>query len=241
MDRLAIGIMSALVEEIAYLLEKMEVKQKETIAQKHFYIGTIEKEEVILCYSGVGKVNASMTTQLLIDHFHVRFVILTGTAGLLNPNLKTGDIVVSEDAVEYDVDFTPLGYPLGEIPGLPLAYQANPLLIKIALQAGKGLKGIKVKKGRILSGDQFIASEQIKKELRETFKGDVVEAEGAAVGEVCYLNKVPFVVVRVISDEADATAPTDFQELLEEVSIHAQLLVLRMLKGIRALKAKNKK
>ncbi|WP_349409857.1 5'-methylthioadenosine/adenosylhomocysteine nucleosidase [Pseudalkalibacillus sp. SCS-8] len=238
---MAIGIMSALVEEISYLLEKIEIRRKETFAEKSFYIGTIAKEEVILCHSGVGKVNAAMTTQILIDHFHVRSIMLTGTSGLLDTNLKTGDIVVSKDTVEHDVNFTHLGDKLGEIPGMSVyVYEANPLLKKIALQAGKGMKGIKVVEGRILSGDQFIASEDAKLNLRERFQGTAVEAEGAAVGHVCYLNKVPFVIIRVISDEADDTAPTDFRAHLEVVAVHSQLLILRILKGIAALKSKKR-
>jgi adenosylhomocysteine nucleosidase len=231
--------MGALVEEIAYMLEKIEIKRKEKFAEKTFYIGTIEREEVVLCYSGVGKVNSAMTTQLLIDHFNVTCMVLTGTSGRLDSNIKIGDIVISMDTLEHDVDFKPLGNKLGEIPGMAIStYDANPLLVKIALQAGRQMKGIKVVKGRILSGDRFIANEEEQAFLRETFQGSAVEAEGAAVGQVCYLNKVPFVIVRAISDGADDTAPNDFRELLEEVSIHAQLLVLRMLKGINTLKSK---
>lgn len=232
-------MMGALVEDIAYLLEKMEIMCKERFAEKTFYIGMIEKVEVVLCHSGVGKVNAAMTTQLLIDHFNVNSVILTGTAGLLKTTLKTGDIVVSKDTLEHDVDYTPLGNELGEIHRMQDSiYEANPLLIKIALQAGKQLKGIKVVKGRIVTGAQFIENEEDKTFLRETFQGSVVETEGAAVGQVCHFNKVPFVIIRAISNEADETAGSDFEEQLEGVAIHAQLLVLRMLKGIYVLRTK---
>lgn len=210
-----IGLMGAMDEEIALLLDRIENQVPVVAAGIHFVKGKLHGREVIVCKSGVGKVNAAVTTQLLINQFDVDTVWFTGVAGAVDPDLNVGDIVISSSCQQHDMDVTPLGYPRGTIPYQEISdFPADSALIRLAEGACKRLcQGHKYMTGRVLSGDQFIADHQfVNSFLYETMNGACVEMEGAAVAQVCFMNKVPYVVLRSISDKADGSANVNFAE-----------------------------
>jgi adenosylhomocysteine nucleosidase len=179
----------------------------------------------------VGKVNAAVTTQILIDQFQVEQVIFTGVAGAIHPDLQIGDIVVSTDCLQHDMDATPLGFAPGQIPfSEQWIWQADPQLVKRAVEAGRKLDGeIRVVTGRILSGDQFVASREKVAKLHEQFAAHCTEMEGAAVGQVCAMNGIPFVIVRSMSDKADGSAHVNFVEFTKLAAQRSFEIVRHML------------
>lgn len=226
---MAIGLVGALNEEINLFLSEMDVEQVQDHAEIRFFEGKLVGQQVVVCKSGVGKVNAALATQILIDLFQVELIVFSGVAGALRAKLKVGDIVVSTKTQQYDVNFTAIGFPPGIIPSLRTSiFPADPRLIQLAAKAAQSVMG-KVFTGKILSGDRFVASRELVNRLLKTFGGLCVEAEGAAVGQVCFLNEIPFVVVRGISDRADQGAPRDFAKFVKIAAHRAQVLVLAML------------
>ncbi|MGG4498336.1 5'-methylthioadenosine/adenosylhomocysteine nucleosidase [Brevibacillus reuszeri] len=228
-----IGIIGAMDEEIALYVEAMEQTTQTVKAGITYYAGVMEGKEVVLCKSGVGKVNAAVTTQILIDQFQVDRVIFTGVAGAVHPDLNIGDIVVSTDCVQHDIDVSPLGFAPGQIPFTEQwIWSANSDLIQQAIDAGKELDaGVQVVSGRILSGDQFVASREKVQWLHEQFQAHCTEMEGASVGQVCAMNGIPFVVVRSMSDKADGSAHVNFTEFTKLASERSYAIVRNMLKA----------
>lgn len=226
-----IGIIGAMDEEIALYLEAMGQTVNTVKAGVTYYAGEMEGKSVVLCKSGVGKVNAAVTTQILIDQFQVDRVIFTGVAGALHPDLNIGDIVVSTDCVQHDIDVTPLGFVPGQIPFTEQwIWKADEQLMEMAIEAGKELAaGVQVMSGRILSGDQFVASREKVQWLYEQFDARCTEMEGASVGQVCSMNQVPFVVVRSMSDKADGSAHVNFTEFTKLASERSYAIVRSML------------
>jgi adenosylhomocysteine nucleosidase len=227
-----IGIIGALEEEIYHYRNHMELVSQEVKAGITFYIGHLNGFSVVICKGGVGKVNASVCTQLLIDHFSVTHVIFTGVAGALHPELGIGDIVVSTEALHHDMDATGFGFELGQIPYSENSlFQADPFLQELALTVGKeAMSGEKVMSGRILSGDQFIDNREKVFQLYQELSGACVEMEGAAVAQVCNMFRIPFVIIRSISDQADGSAKVNFLEFTEKASFHSYKIVDGMLR-----------
>jgi adenosylhomocysteine nucleosidase len=213
---LKIGIIGAMDEEIIYMKESLDIYGESVFAQNKFYEGTHHHKEVVLCKSGVGKVNAAITTQILIDRFQVTHILFTGVAGALDPALEVGDIVISSSALQHDIDASALSpdFPKGTIPMFPFdsEFKADAILIKLAEAAAENLSGPQVKVGKVLSGDQFIADRELVENYRTVFNGSCIEMEGSAVGQACFLNEVPFVIIRSISDKANGEAPASFGE-----------------------------
>lgn len=194
-----IGIIGAMDEEVISLKRKMHVIEQREIAGMNFFIGTIGDKEAVVVRCGSGKVNAAICTQILVDLFSVEYVISTGVAGGLYPELNIGDIVVSSDTVEQKTYF-----------------EADAKLVQAAKEAAENIKGNhKVFIGRIASDDQFICSMRVKEEICSTFTTYCAEMEGAAIAHTCFLNQVPFVMVRVISDKADQSADVNFEEFVD--------------------------
>lgn len=225
-----IGIIGAMDEEVISLKRKMDVKEEREIAGMTFFVGTVAEKEVAVVRCGIGKVNAAVCTQILADIFNVEYVINTGVAGGLYPELNIGDIVVSSDTVEHDMDASAVGNPRGEIPRMHKTYfEADEKLIEAAKRVAEGLKGNhKVFVGRIASGDQFICSMKVKEDIYSTFTAYCAEMEGAAIAHTCFLNKIPFVVIRAISDKADQSADVSFEEFVDVAAKNAS----RMIEGI---------
>lgn len=225
-----IGIIGAMDEEIVRFKQGLSSTQESVKAGITFYSGKFYGKDVVLCKSGVGKVNASVCTQIIIDNFKVDKVIFTGVAGALNPILEIGDIVVSNDCGHHDMDATALGFQRGEIPfSNKSIFNADPKLIELAVQASSKVIEGKSITGRILSGDQFIADRQVVKSLHEDLHGDCTEMEGAAVAQVCDMFEVPFVIVRSMSDKADGSAHINFPEFTKLASQRSYEIVSRML------------
>jgi adenosylhomocysteine nucleosidase len=229
-----IGLIGAMAEEIERLEERLERQSETTVAGIRFQQGTFGGQPVVLCRSGVGKVNAAACTQLLIDRFGVDAVIFTGVAGALDPSLEIGDIVISRDCQQHDMDASPLGFVRGTIPFAEVSvFPADPALVKLAAEASELAAEGRVIQGRVLSGDQFIADRDTVRLLHEQFGGACVEMEGAAVAQVCAMNGVPYVVIRSMSDKADGSAHVNFPEFAVMAADRSFRIVERMIHSLR--------
>jgi adenosylhomocysteine nucleosidase len=226
-----IGIIGAMEEEVELLREKIKIDGIKEIAGMAFYEGFMNTHEVVIVRSGIGKVNAAICTQILIDQFQAEAIINTGVAGALSDELDIGDIVVSSDTAQHDVDATGFGYALGEIPRMDTSiFKADEKLIALAKEASKKVnEKHKVFVERIVSGDQFISNFEIKNKIYNAFKGFCTEMEGAAIAQVCYLNKIPFVIIRAISDKADHSAEINFNEFALESAKHSSEMLEYMI------------
>ena len=232
-----IGIIGAMDVEVALLKEQLKDPQVMTCAGMEFCAGGIGGAEVVVVQSGIGKVNAGICTQVLVDRFEVQAVINTGVAGSLDEGLDVGDLVVSTDCGWHDYDVTPLGYAPGQVPGLSvLTFPADEALRACACaSAAEVAPEVSVREGRVVSGDQFIASQDAKERLASQFGGMCCEMEGAAIAQTAWLNGVPFVVVRAISDKAGAEGQVTDYATFESAAAHrCAKIVLRMLeRGLR--------
>lgn len=207
-----IGIIGAMEEEVTTLQEVMTDKKVHSIATMDFYEGKIKDKDVVIVRSGIGKVNAAICTQILIDIFMVKRIINTGIAGSLDAKINIGDMVLSSDALQHDVDVRAFGHEYGKIPRMDrwIFEASSEMISKAKTQCKEVNSDIKVYVGRILSGDQFIQDKEKKSWLVSTFKGICVEMEGASIAHVATLNKIPFLIVRAISDKADGSAEMDY-------------------------------
>lgn len=229
-----VGIIGAMDEEIEFIKNDVEVNGTRKVAGTDFYICKYGSVEFILVRSGIGKVNAAVCTQILIDVFGVEAIINTGVAGAADPGLDVGDVVISDDLVEHDMDVSALGDPVGQVPRMDVfSFKSDEKLISLAESAGKKVgQGRTIKVGRIVSGDQFISGEEKILYLRQKFGALAVEMEGAAIGHTCYINKIPFVVIRCISDRADKSASVDFAKFAHSASKVSSDMVMDMLSNM---------
>ena len=207
-----VGIIGAMEAEVALIRENMAITRTVEKARMVFYEGAIGSTSVVVVRSGIGKVNAGMCVQILADCFNVTHLINTGVAGSLCNDLNIGDVVVSTEAVYHDVDATVFGYAPGEIPQMGIAaFPADEQLRKAAVEAVRtAAPDISVMEGRIASGDQFIAAAEQKAGISEKFSPLCTEMEGAAIAQAAYLNGIPFVILRAISDKADGSDLVDY-------------------------------
>ncbi|MCR5670255.1 MAG: 5'-methylthioadenosine/adenosylhomocysteine nucleosidase [Butyrivibrio sp.] len=228
-----IGIIGAMEVEVETLKSKMQVKNIVKKASMEFYEGSIGGTDVVVVRSGICKVNAGICVQILSDIFNVTHVINTGVAGSLDARINIGDIVLSTDAVYHDVDATVFGYKKGEVPqlGTP-AFTADKELREKAKKAiSVAAPDVNVFEGRVCSGDQFISSSEIKDSIKRDFDGMCTEMEGAAIAQGCFLNNLPFLIIRAISDKADGSDIMDYPEFEKKAAADCANLVLEMLKG----------
>lgn len=201
------GIIGAMEVEVNQLVKQLEETQVTEIARMRFHEGTLAGVPCVVVQCGVGKVNAALCTQILALRFEVTHIVNTGVAGSLNNQLNIGDIVVSTDAVHHDVNATNFGYEPGEVPGMDIqAFPADAALQDAAFTAAKAanFQGAMVR-GRVASGDQFVHDQAVKDRIKQTFGADCCEMEGASIAQACWLNGVPFVILRAISDKADGS------------------------------------
>ena len=229
-----IGIIGAMEEEVAALKEKMEIKRVLKKASMEFCEGTLQGKPVVVVRSGIGKVNAGLCTQILADVFEVKKVINTGIAGSLDARIDIGDIVISTEALQHDMDATQFGYPLGQIPRMEtLAFPADAEMAKIAKEACEAVNPeIKVFSGRVVTGDQFIANKEVKDRIKTNFAGLCTEMEGAAIAQAAWLNEIPFVIIRAISDKADDSAEMDYPTFERQAIIHSVRLTEEMIRRL---------
>lgn len=226
-DKKIIGIIGAMEEEVARLKEQMEDVSVQTKASMDFFRGRLKGREVVVVRSGIGKVNAGICTQILVDEYKVSAVINTGIAGSLRAEIDIGDIVLSTDALQHDVEALAFGYPPGQIPQMDtFSFEADARLREIARAACERVNpDIHTHEGRIVSGDQFISSREKKNWITENFEGYCTEMEGAAIAQAAYLNGIPFLIIRAISDKADESAHMDYPEFEAKAIVHCVNLV----------------
>lgn len=232
-----IGIIGAMELEVAALKCLMQVNSVTKKAGMDFYDGTLCEKSVVVVQCGMGKVNAGMCVQILADLFQVTHIINLGVAGSLNPTLDIGDILVSEKALQHDMEVTPLGFDPGQVPGLDtLAFPADRAMIETAVSACRRVNpDIRVMTGLVVSGDQFISSREVKDRLVSAFHGDCAEMEGAAVAQAAYLNGLPFVIIRAISDKADDSAgEMDFPTFEKQAAEHGAKLTIEFIRTFGA-------
>ena len=229
-----IGIIGAMSVEVELLRNEMNNVSTHKIGRLEFWDGLIGGVSVVVVKSGVGKVNAALCTQMLIDRFAVTHVINTGVAGAFASGLDVLDIVISTEVMYHDVDVTAWeGYEPCTLPGMEKTFVADSVLVDIGYKACEECFPEKTFiKGRIASGDQFIASDSLKKVIKEKCDPACVEMEGASVAVVCDAFGVPFCIFRSISDSADGNADVSFDEFLESAAKTSAQFTLQMLKGL---------
>ena len=209
------GFICALSVEVEGIVKLMENTEKTTVAKITYHKGEIYGKEVVCCECGIGKVNAAMSTQIMIDLYHPDVIINSGIAGSLSGEIRIGDIVVSDDCVQHDMDGTEMGDPLGQVQfndELRTYFPADKATADRLFEACKTIDGINVFRGRIASGDVFISSRDRRQKVADHFDAIACEMEGAAVGTVCYRNGVPFAILRSISDDWNNNELMDFMK-----------------------------
>ena len=208
-----LGIIGAMDEELNTLLRDMDLKEQKQIANMTFNRGTLWNNEVVAVVCGIGKVNAAICTQILASNFNVDRIINVGVAGGISKDIYPGDIVIGDNLVEHDMDTTAFGDAHGQIPRLDtFDFKCDRELIDIAKKACAKLDHINTFVGRIVSGDVFVANIEKIKWLEAEFAALSCEMEGASIAHTCYLNNIPFVVIRSISDNANNGAHMDFEK-----------------------------
>ena len=231
---MTIGIIGAMEEEVAVLKQEMDIEETVDYASMQFCKGTLCGKDVVIVRSGIGKVNAAICAQILADKFNVDVLINTGIAGSLDAAIDIGDMVFSTDLVEHDMDATIFGDPLGQVPRMDtFSFPAEKDLIEKAVAANEEANpDIKTFTGRIVSGDQFVSSAEVKEKLVKNFQAKCTEMEGAAIAHAAYLNKVSCVIIRAISDKADNSATMDYPTFEKKAIEHSVRLVRNLLPRI---------
>lgn len=229
-----LGIIGAMAEEVANLKAQMENVKIYTAAKMDFYEGKLKGKDVVVVRSGIGKVNAAVCSQILVDQYHVTGIINTGIAGSLRNQINIGDIVLSKDTLQHDMDATGFGYQVGQIPQMEVSvFEGDENMLRIAEECCKQeIPEIGVHVGRVVSGDQFVSDREKKNWLLETFQGYCTEMEGAAIAQTAYLNQIPFLIIRAISDKADDSAKMDYAEFEAKAIEHSVKLVTAMVEKL---------
>ena len=222
------------IEEVKRLKELMQNVQIKSIASMDFYEGYFEKVPLVVVRSGIGKVNAALCTQILIDRYDIEIVINTGVAGSLRNEIDIADIVLSTEALQHDMDARGFGYEMGVIPRMDKSiFTADIKLVNLAKKVcSEVLPSLGVHTGRVLSGDQFISDTKKKEWLVNTFDGYCTEMEGAAIAQAAYLNNIPFLIIRAISDKADQSAEMVYSEFEELAIDNTVKLLTELIKQI---------
>lgn len=234
-----IGIIGAMDNEINKLTrEEMTSVEVITKTGMQFHVGRLGDNDVVIVKSGIGKVNAAICAQILIDCFQVTHLINTGIAGSLDNRINIGDIVICSDAMHHDIDLSPLGFEPGIIPEIGSdnnlkSFPGDPYLRGLAKEACLAeAPGVGIHEGRIVSGDQFISSSAQRTYLINTFHALCTEMEGAAIAHTAFLNGIPFIILRAISDKADDEADVSFDTFQNEAAKNCAKVVACMVKNL---------
>lgn len=232
-DRAPVGIIGAMEVECALLRSKLTERKDSVHSGMNTSAGLLNGVPVVIVHCGVGEVNAAMSVQMLVDVFGVRALINTGVAGSLKRGIGVMDVVVSTDAVQHDMDVTNLGYKPGQVPGMPQTFKADPQMSDAAVQAVEAVApDVKVVRGRIASGQMFVRDNDMKAHIVDIFDADCCEMEGASIAQVSYANKLPFVIVRAISDEADGQSSMTYQDFEKKAADHSAKIVTYMIQNL---------
>lgn len=229
-----IGIIGAMDVEVSTLKDAANITKTTEIAAMEFCEGTLGKKDVVIVKCGMGKVNAGICSNTLINDFGCTRIINTGVAGSLDNQIDIGDFVISTDAVQHDFDVEAIGFKKGEIPYTGLyAFTADETMRSVAVKAVKETSPDNhVFEGRVCSGDQFISTKEQKDKIISDFGGMCCEMEGAAIAQVCYLNKTPFVIIRAISDKPDETEIVEYKEFEAEAAANCAKIVENIVEGL---------
>lgn len=228
-----IGIIGAMEEELQILLSEALVNKKEVKAQMEFNIGRLYDHEVVLVTSGIGKVNAAVCTQILVDDFNVDIIINVGVAGGVGREVYPGDVVIADSLVQHDFDTSIFGDRIGQIPRLnTYEFKCDTALVKKTIEACRDINEHKIFIGRIVSGDQFISDEGKIRWMEKEFGALACEMEGASIAQVCYLNSIPFVVIRSISDNANNGAHIDYENFKLTAVRNSSEILSNMIKAM---------
>lgn len=227
------GIICAMPEELKELLHHLDNEQVTEIGGKKYYEGTISDQEVVLVESGIGKVEAGITTEHLITDFDVDVVINSGSAGGIGENQHVGDIVISTETAYHDADARAFDYVYGQLPGKPARFKASSKWGNALASAGEKT-GLAIEKGLIVSGDQFVAGKDAIAKIKHYFPDALsAEMEGAAVGQVATDHDVPYVVVRAMSDTGDEEAGVSFDEFIIEAGQRSAKMLLELFNDLK--------
>lgn len=230
----SIGIIAAMDSEIAAIKDAMLDKTVETVSGIEFVKGILQGKNAVVAKCGIGKVFAAVCAQTMILKYAPELVLNTGVGGTLTDKLNIGDIAVAADVVQHDMDTSPLGDPVGLVSGINVVYfPADEVAVKLISNSASEL-GINSEKGTVASGDQFIASREQKERIKSSFNAIACEMEGAAIGHVCYINKVPFAVIRAISDSADDSSHMDYGEFLKLAAERSFNVVMKFISALDA-------
>lgn len=222
-----IGVIGAMIEEIEPLVGALNLKRKFHKANMEFNEGSLWGNEVVVVKSGIGKVNAAICTQILIDEFKVDAVINVGVAGGVGNDVYPGDVIIGESLVQHDMDSTAFGERRGQIPRLDtFDFKCDENLVSKARKACERMNNSKYFVGRIVTGDQFIADSDKIKWLSKEFDALACEMEGGSVAQVCYLNNIPFVVIRSASDNANNGAHMDYEKF-KPIAVNNSVNILK--------------
>lgn len=224
-----IAIIGAMEEEVALLRENIEERTIETVAGCEFTFGKMHGTDVILLRSGIGKVNAAMSTTILLEKYKPDFIINTGSAGGFNPALNVGDVVISTEVRHHDVDVTAFGYEYGQVPQLPAAFLADEKLRSVAVSAAREMAEIQVENGLIATGDSFMQDPKRVEFVRTKFENlQAVEMEAAAIAQVAHQFAIPFVIIRSLSDIAGKESEVSFDQFIDKAAHNSATLVMKM-------------
>jgi len=227
-----IGIIGAMQTEVELLISKIEGAEKSTVSGIDFYSGKMENKDVVVAKCGIGKVFAALCAQTMILKYGVELIINTGVGGAISDSLEIGDIAVSSAVVQHDMDTSAIGDPVGLISGINVIEIEADKTVADKICAAADALSFHTKRGIIASGDRFIAGAENKKKIVDTFSALVCEMEGAAIGQVCYVNKIPFCVVRAVSDKADGTSGVDYMTFVASAAEKNARLVLEAVKSL---------
>jgi adenosylhomocysteine/aminodeoxyfutalosine nucleosidase len=228
-----IAIMGAMREEIEPLLDSLDSYKKIDYASNSYYEANYKGIDLVIAYSKIGKVYASLTATILIEKFKCEKLIFTGVAGGVNPKLKIGDLVLASCLCQHDVDITAFGHAHGYIPESPdRCIFPDKDLNQVALNVAKN-RGINLIEGVIATGDQFIACDDKKCWIQDEFSADAIEMEGASVAVICESFRVPFAILRAISDTANMDASFDFDEFLKSSAKNSASFIIDILEELK--------
>lgn len=230
-----IGIIGAMDIEVSALQSQLANVERQTFSGIEFISGTLHGMSVVVAKCGIGKVFAAMCAQTMCLKYPVTAIINTGVAGTLSPELGIGDVAISKHVVQHDMDTSAIGDPVGLISGINMVYlEADETLSRLAYQSSKAL-GRNTLQGTIATGDQFLCREEQRDFIRSTYSAIAGEMEGGSIGQVCYVNQIPFVVIRVISDDADGNSPKDYPVFAKEAADAGVAITVSVIEALSAL------
>ncbi len=226
-----IGIIVAMDEEREEIYDLMKDVKIEQVYNLRFLVGTIQEKKCVLVKSGVGKVNAARATQIMLDKYSIKYIINLGAGGSINGLLNVGDVLIARQVVQHDFDITAFGHSKGYITGVGDKIECNGQLINELEQIIQSIpeRKYQIRIGTIATGDIFCTEPWMKDKIRAKFDADVIDMEGAAIAQVCYLDNIPFMCIRCISDTPNRKNASTFDENIKLASKHCANLLKEFL------------